>query len=99
MKIATGTRFNIAAHLRRPEEMATYLQARFEEANRDAAFIVKALGNIACAKGMSQLARHAGHSRESVYKAPSGEWSPDFDTNLKVVAAFGMTLHAEASHS
>ena len=99
MKIATVTRFNIAAHLRTLEEMATYLQACVEEANRDAAFIVKVLGNIARAKGMSQLALHAGHSRESLYKALSGDWSPDFDAILKVVAAFGMTLHTEASHS
>ena len=93
------SRYDVAEHLRTPEEMAAYLQACFEEANGDAAFIAKALGNIARAKGMSQVARDAGLSRESLYKALSGERSPGFDTILKVVAALGLTLHAEASQA
>ena len=79
-----------------PEEMAAYLEACLEEANGDAAFIAKALGDIARAKGMSQVARDAGLSRESLYKALSGERSPSFDTILKVVGALGLRLHAEA---
>ena len=51
------TRYDVAEHLRTPEEMAAYLEACFEEADSDAAFITKALGDIARAKGMSQLAR------------------------------------------
>ena len=90
------TRYDVAEHLRTPEEMAAYLEACFEEANGDAAFIAKALGNIARAKGMAQVARDSGLSRESLYKALSGERSPDFDTILKVVGALGLTLHAEA---
>ena len=77
--------------------MAAYLEACLEEANGDAAFIAKALGNIARAKGMSQVARDAGLSRESLYKALSGERSPGFDTILKVVEALGLRLHAKAS--
>ena len=57
-------------------------------------FIAKALGDIARAKGMSQVARDAGVSRESLYKALSGERSPDFSTILKVVNALGISLHA-----
>ncbi len=91
------TRYDVAEHLRTPEEMAAYLEACFEEANGDAAFIAKALGNIARAKGMAQVARDSGLSRESLYKALSGERSPDFDTILKVVGALGLTLHAEAT--
>ena len=53
------TRYDVAEHLRTPEEMAAYLEACFEEADSDAAFITKALGDIARAKGMSQLARDA----------------------------------------
>ena len=53
-KTAT-TRYDVAEHLRSPEEMAAYLEACIEEANGDAAFIAKALGDIARAKGMSQL--------------------------------------------
>ncbi len=78
------------------EEMAAYLEACLEEANGDAAFIAKALGDIARAKGMSQVARDAGLSRESLYKALSGERSPGFDTILKVINALGLKLHAEA---
>ena len=89
------TRFNVSEHLRTPEEMAAYLEACFDVAGDDAAFIAKALGDIARAKGMSQVARDAGLSRESLYKALSGERTPGFDTILKVVQALGLTLHAE----
>jgi probable addiction module antidote protein len=92
------TKYDVAEHLRSPEEMVAYLEASFEEANGDAAFIAKALGDIARAKGMSQVARDAGLSRESLYKALSGERSPGFDTILKVIGALGMKLHAEAVH-
>ena len=90
------TRYDVAEHLRTSEEMAAYLEACLEEADGDAAFIAKALGDIARAKGMSQVARDAGLSRESLYKALSGERSPNFDTVLKVVSALGLKLHAEA---
>ena len=89
------SRYDVAEHLRTPEEMAAYLEACIEEANGDAAFVAKALGNIARAKGMAQVARDAGLSRESLYKALSGERSPGFDTILKVVEALGLRLHAE----
>jgi len=92
------TRYDVAEHLRTPEEMAVYLEVCIEEANGDAALIAKALGDIARAKGMSQVARDAGLSRESLYKALSGERSPDFDTILKIIAALGLKLHAEAVH-
>lgn len=90
------TRYDVAEHLRTPEEMAAYLEACIEEANGDAAFIAKALGDIARAKGMSQVARDTGLSRESLYKALSGERTPGFDTILKVIGALGLKLHAEA---
>jgi probable addiction module antidote protein len=92
------TRYDIAEHLRTPKEMAAYLEACLEEANGDAAFIAKALGDIARAKGMSQVARDAGLSRESLYKALSGERIPNFATILKVIGALGLKLHAEAVH-
>ena len=97
MAKTTTTRYYIAEHLRTPEEMAAYLEACLQEADGDAAFIAKALGDIARAKGMTQVARDAGLSRESLYKALSGERSPDFDTILKVVDALGLKLHAQAS--
>ena len=91
------TRYDVSEHLRTPQEMAAYLQACLEEADGDAAFIAKALGDIARAKGMTQVARDAGLSRESLYKALSGERSPGFDTILKVVNALGLKLQAEAA--
>lgn len=87
-------RYDVAEHLRTPEEMAAYLEACIEESNGDASFVAKALGDIARAKGMSSVAREAGLSRESLYKALSGDRMPGFDTILKVVRALGMELHA-----
>jgi probable addiction module antidote protein len=98
MKKTITSRYDVAEHLRTPEEMAAYLEACLEEAEGDAAFIAKALGDIARARGMSQVARDAGVSRESLYKALSGERTPGFDTILKVIAALGLKLHAEAVH-
>ena len=98
MSRTATSRYDVAEHLRTPEEMAAYLEASLEEANGDAAFIAKALGDIARAKGMSQVARDAGLSRESLYKALSGERVPSFDTILKIVSALGLKLHAEAAH-
>lgn len=91
------SRYDVAEHLRTPEEMAAYLEACIEEADGDAAFIAKALGDIARAKGMSQVARDAGLSRESLYKALSESGNPSFATILKVAHALGMRLHAQAA--
>lgn len=96
MAKTTTTRYDVAEHLRTTEEMAAYLEACIEEADGDAMFIAKALGDIARAKGMSQVARDAGLSRESLYKALSGDRAPGFDTVLKVMGALGLKLHAEA---
>ncbi len=96
MPKTTTTRYDIAEHLRTPEEMAAYLDASIDEANGDGAFIAKALGNIARAAGMTQVARNSGLSRESLYKALSGERTPSFDTILKVMTALGLKLHAKA---
>ena len=97
MPKTTTTTYDVAEHLRTPEEMAAYFDACLEEANGDAAFIAKTLGDIARAKGMSQVALDSGLSRESLYKALSGERSPDFDTILRVIAALGLRLHAGAA--
>jgi len=90
------TKHDVAEHLRTPEEMAAYLEACMETAPDDAAFIAKALGDITRAKGMTQVARDSGLSRESLYKALSGERNPTFDTILKVTHALGIELHASA---
>jgi|SRR5690606_27907406 len=89
------TRYDVAEYLSTPEEMAAYLEACLQEANGDAAYVAKALGNIARAKGMTEIARQTGLSRESLYKALSGERVPNFETVLKVINALGLKIHAE----
>ncbi len=91
-------KWDSAEHLKTDEDMALYLEACLEEAGDDAAFIAKALGTIARAKGMTQLARETGLGRESLYKALSGEGNPSFATILKVMHALGIKLHAEIAH-
>jgi probable addiction module antidote protein len=88
------TVYDVAQHLRNSKEMAAYLESTIEEANGDAAMIAKALGDIARAQGMSKVARQTGLSRASLYKALSGERSPEFGTILKVMNALGLKLHA-----
>ncbi len=82
-------------HLKTDEDMAMYLEACIEEAGDDAAFIAKALGTIARARGMSQLAKDTGLGRESLYKALSGDGNPSFATILKVTHALGFKLHVQ----
>ena len=89
--------YDVAEHLRTPEEMAAYLEAAMEEAGGDAAFIARALGDVARARGMSQVARDTGLSRESLYKALSSERNPSLDTVLRAVGALGLKLRAEAA--
>ena len=89
------TRYDFAEHLRTPEEMAAYLETCIEEADSDATFIAKALGDIARIRGMSQIARDAGLAQESLSKALYGEQLPNFDTILKVVNALRLKLCAE----
>ena len=59
--------------------------------------VAAALGDIARAKGMTDIAREAGLGRESLYKALSREGNPEFSTVLKVVRALGLRLHAAAA--
>ena len=83
--------------LRTPEEMAAYLDAWLVDAPDDAAGIARASGDIARAKGMSQVARDTGLSRESLYKALSENGNPSLATVLKVAKALGVQLHAEVA--
>ncbi|MSQ70518.1 MAG: putative addiction module antidote protein [Betaproteobacteria bacterium] len=92
------TPYDTADYLKTDEEMALYLEACLEEAGDDAAFIARALGTIARAKGMTQLAKETGLGRESLYKALSGDGNPSFATILKVMGALGIKLHAKLAH-
>jgi probable addiction module antidote protein len=91
------TPYDVAEQLRTPEEMAAYLDAWLEEAPDDTAGIARALGDIARAKGMTQVAKDTGLSRESLYRALSADGNPSFATVLKVARALGLKLHAEAA--
>ena len=90
-KIATSL-WDPADHLETEDDMAAYLEAALEEG--DPGLIAAALGDIARAKGMTQVARESGLGRESLYKALSPAGNPEFGTILKVVAALGLQLHA-----
>ncbi len=89
--------YDAAEYLETEEDMAAYLQAALEDA--DPALVIHALGNIARARGMSQIARKTGLGRESLYKAFSPEGNPEFATVLKVVQALGIKLSAEPRHA
>ena len=85
-------RWDSAKYLKTEEDMRLYLEACLEEAPDDAAFIARALGVIARARGMTALARETGLGRDTLYKALSGEGNPSFSTVLKVTRALGLKL-------
>ncbi|MBI5120602.1 MAG: putative addiction module antidote protein [Rhodospirillales bacterium] len=89
--------WDASEHLKSEADMAAYLEAALAE--NDPALIAAALGDIAKAKGMTQIARKAGLGRESLYKALSIDGHPEFATILKVVEALGLRLHATQSNA
>lgn len=95
-KKAKFSRYDVVDYLKSEEDMAAYLDACFEEAGDDAAYIAAALGDIARARGMAQLAKDTGISREGLYKALSSDGNPSLATVLKVVKALGLKLTATA---
>jgi probable addiction module antidote protein len=86
--------FDAAEYLDSAEAIAAYLEAAFEDA--DPAMIADALGTVARAKGMTEVARKTGLSRESLYKALSAEGNPEFATILKVMRALDLKITARA---
>ncbi|NYT66496.1 putative addiction module antidote protein [Alcaligenaceae bacterium] len=82
--------FDVSNYLNDEEDVAAYLQVAIED--RDPALLAAALGDIARARGMTQLARDTGLSRESLYKSLSGERAPSSDTLFKVIHAMGLKL-------
>ena len=79
-----------AEYLKTDEDIASYLEAVFDDG--DPALISHALGVVARAKGMTQIAHAAGLGRESLYKALSPDGNPEFATVLKVMRALGLKL-------
>lgn len=86
----TFARYDAADYLKSEEDMLAYLEAAMEDG--DGAVIATALGNIARARGMMQLARDTGLTREGLYKALSADGNPSLGTVLKVMKALGMRL-------
>jgi probable addiction module antidote protein len=85
--------FDPAAYLDGPDAMLAYLDGAF--ADGDANEIADALGVVARARGMSQLAEETGLSRQALYKALNSDGNPEFATVLKVIRALGYRLHPE----
>jgi probable addiction module antidote protein len=92
------TRWDSSEALKTDEDIQLYLDACLEEAGDDPAFIVHALGVIARAKNMSQLARDTGLTREGLYKALSSDGNPTFATIAKVTKALGLQITVQATH-
>jgi probable addiction module antidote protein len=87
-------KWDVVNHLDSEEAMSLYLEACFEEDPGDGSLIRAALGDIARARGMAQLARDTGMSREGLYKALSKDGNPEFSTVVRVIHALGLRLHA-----
>jgi len=92
MKKKTTRIWDAVEYLKTEEDMAAYLEAALEE--NDPTLVSAALGDIAKAKGMTDIAKKTGLGRESLYKALSREGNPEFSTVMKVINALGLKLHA-----
>lgn len=90
MKMKTATKWDASEYLETETDIAAYLNAALEDG--DTSVIAAALGDIARAKGMTQLAKETGITRDGLYKALSPTGNPSFDTVQKVVKAFGLKL-------
>ncbi len=84
-----------ADHLKTAEDVWEYIEAAFEDG--DPALIAAALGDVARARGMTEIAREAGISREAMYKAFRPEGNPTLDTLARVVRALDLELAVRAA--
>jgi probable addiction module antidote protein len=91
------TRFDAADHLKTAKDCTAYLRAVVEEADGDEKLIAAALGNIARARGMMEVARKSGLAREALYRALSPDGNPSFATVLKVSKALGLQVTFKAA--
>jgi len=93
------TRWDVSDHLKTEEDIQLYMEACAEEDSGDGALIRAAVSDIAKARGMAQIARDAGISREGLYKALSERGNPSFTTMLKVTRALGMDIQFKPHQS
>lgn len=96
-KKAKFSRYDVTEYLKSKEEFAAYLGACMEDAGDDAAYVAAALGDVARARGMVQLAKDTGISREGLYKTLSHDGNPSLATVLKVIKALGLKLTAKVA--
>ncbi|MDD5175767.1 MAG: putative addiction module antidote protein [Sterolibacterium sp.] len=97
IRIADLPEFDVAEHLDSEQAMAEYLTIVLEE--NDPAALAQALGSIARARGMTDIAKASGITREALYKALRPDASPRFDTISRVCAALGVRLVAQVAHA
>jgi probable addiction module antidote protein len=96
IKVSELRNFDAAEYLDSDEEVAVYLTSILEE--NDAALLAAAIGDIARARGMSQVAKDSGIAREALYKALRPGSTPRFETISRVCAALGVRLVAQPIH-
>ena len=92
------SRWDAADDLKTDEDMSLYFEACLDEDPGDGSRIRAALGDIARARGMTQLAHDTGLTREGLYKALSADGNPEFTTVMKVIKALGLKLHVDLAH-
>lgn len=90
-----ATKWDASEFLSSEEGVTAYLNAALEDG--DASVLVAALGDIARAKGMTQLAKETGVTRDGLYKSLSPTGNPSFDTVRKVIKALGFELSITAA--
>lgn len=86
------SKFDILDYLKTEEDFRIALQVAYEDDPGDGSLVAATLGNIAKARGMTQLAKETGLSREGLYRALSGKGRPEFATILKVSRALGFNM-------
>lgn len=92
------SRWDAADDLKTEEDITLYFEACIDEDPGDGSLIRAALGDIARARGMTQLASDTGLARESLYRALSADGNPEFSTIMKVIKALGLRLHGDLAH-
>ena len=88
--------FDAAEYLETDEDIAAYLTEAFETENFDQ--LLRSIGVVAKARGMTQIAKETGLARESLYKALGGDARPQFDTIMRVLKALGLRISVEPDH-
>ena len=98
MQLPPGfSKLDVTDNLKTDEDIILFLEACFEEAGDDAAFIAAALGEVARARGMASIAEATGLTREGLYRTLSKQGNPSFSAVLKVMKALGIKLRPEAA--